>query len=128
MRSFKIPEQTNIYQSNYSVDGMQITYYYLVVEEYPRGYVRLRGLGRLWIGAEGQRVWSSESNHNPEHPDSPYPLYGKQRYWKECISLPGNGRIEDGRVLRTKHGGAERGRTQWSSLQECHPPPEYYTS
>jgi hypothetical protein len=119
-------EKTNIYQSCDCFRDGKSFYYFQVLEELPKGYVRVRGLGELEIKSSGERTWKPNINHNPDYPDYPYPIAAKPRYWKGVASLEGDGRILGGRVLRTRHGGSERSRTNWMSLIECHPPPEYY--
>jgi hypothetical protein len=121
-------EQTNIYQCCFvGYDGAHIFSYFQVMEELRNGYVRVRGLGELWVNkTSGERVWKPDRNHDPNYPDYPYPICAKPRYWKGSVASEGDDRIYGGRILRTKHGGGSRERTDWISLAECYPPPEFY--
>ena len=118
-------EKTNIYQSTFTFSNGTtenvVTYYFIVLEDLPLGYVRVRGLGRLTVDANNNRTWEPSTDTS----EYPYPLCAKPRYWKNAIAMIGNNRIEGGRILRTRHGGGDRCRTSWMSLAECHPPPEY---
>jgi hypothetical protein len=116
-------EQTNIYQSCFICDDCEVFDYFKVIEDLPRGFVKIIGLGRLEIKKTGERSWSPSRDRPDEY--LPYPLCVKPRYWKNSVASEGDGRIPGGRILRSRHGGGSREKNDWLSLAECYPPPEY---
>ena len=126
MKYVEMTEQTNIYQCCCVCDDCEIFDYFQVIENLPGGFVKIIGLGRLEIKTNGQRSWYPTSDRPDEY--LPYPLCAKPRYWKNKEAKEGGGRIPGGRILRSKHGGGSRGRTDWLSLAECYPPVEYLNS
>ena len=125
------PHKTGIFQFQMGIQGGVLeTDYYRLDTIQNKGFVLLSKVGRL-TEKDGNRTW--RDSVYPFGPRSrvetyyPYPFCARQRLTKRFTATAGNGRIEGGRIILTRHGGGPSGRTLDFSLAECDLPDEYYT-
>jgi len=118
------PEKTDIYQISMDFTDFQgnrsnRTDYYKVVKEKPGGYVDIEAIGTMDVDLQtGEMSWLPPKE-NLGKDELPRPLVMKPRYWNTREAIGGNGRIPGGRVLKSKHGGADPNSKEYMGMEEC---------
>ena len=113
--------QTNIFQETIQYDEGETIYYY-ILQSRNKEKIRIACIGSLELP---QRRWVPTYIQG-ESCSGIFTL----SWWKTKRPLPGEGRLESGRVIKNRippsHYGLPRGQFRYHSLVECNLPPEYY--